>query len=278
MKPGGSYLIREGETARASGLVEFGIEPIEIKVISALPIVLKPGKGPRIVNQTTALKVERLEKHLDSYSIWLKNISNKDIVVYSVFSGTTGVTSGSVETMAAVIPAGAKSEQVYLSTSDVDQKGVTIPFAIFSDGTFEGEEKYAIKFLAKGEGIKVQAPYVLRMIEQTLKVDDSDVLLAFEKLEADLWVIPEALFKPEALAFLKTKFPSQEDKAVMELYEDFKGGLYDARNIALSSLGDTLRSVKTLKEQSQYASATELAKSCLNHVREPLAEIVSKSR
>jgi len=85
------------------------------------------------------------------------------------------------------------------------------------------------------------------------------------------------LFKPEALAFLKTKFPSQDDKAVMELYEDFKGGLYDARNIALSSLGDTLRSVKTLKDQSQYASATELAKSCLNRVRETLAEIVSKS-
>jgi len=158
----------------------------------------------------------------------------------------------------------------------VDQYGVTISFATFSNGTFEGDPELAIKFLAVAEGIKAQAPYVLRMIEQALKVDDSDIIFAFEKLEADLWVIPEALFKPEALAFLKTKFPSQDDKALMALYEDFKGGLYDARNIALSSIGDTRRTVKDLTERSQYASATESIRRCLNRVRETLAKILSE--
>jgi hypothetical protein len=277
-KPGGSYLIREGETARATELSQFGIEPFEMKVISAAPAVLKPGEGPRILNNTTALKVERLEKRLDSYSIWLKNISSKDIIVYSVSSGNLGHVSSSIRFGRPAIAPGATSPEVYMSASDVEQRGVTISLAIFSDRTFEGDAKLAIKFLAQDEGVKTQAPYVLRMIEQTLKVDDSDILLAFEKLEADLWVIPEPLFKPEALAFLKTKFPSQDDKAVMELYEDFKGGLYDARNIALSSMGDTLRSVKDLTKNSQYASATELAKSCLNRVRETLTEIVSKAR
>src|SRR5262249_41842945 len=55
-KSGGSYLIREGETARASELSQFAIEPFEMKVISAAPVVLKPGEGPRMVNNTTALK------------------------------------------------------------------------------------------------------------------------------------------------------------------------------------------------------------------------------
>jgi len=277
-KPGGSYLIREGETALASKLTEFGIEAIEFKVVSDAPIVFKAGEGPRIVNNTTALKVERLEKHLDSYSIWLKNISNKDIVVYSVSSGTSGMTSEGLKSMVPVIAAGANSEQVYLSTSDVEQKGVTIPFAIFSDGTFEGEEKYAIKFLAKGEGMKAQAPYVLRMVEQTLKIDDSDIRFAFDKLEADLWVIPEALYKPEAVEFLKTRFPGQDDKTIFALYEDFKGGLYDARNIALSSIGDTRRGVQQLVESGQYATATDLIRSCLNYVKEVLSKIISSPR
>lgn len=280
-KSGGSYLIREGETARASELSQFGIEPFEMKAISAAPVVLKPGEGPRIINNTSALKIERLEKYLDSYSLWLKNISNKDIILYSVASGNSGRTSSTISTASTARPliaAGATSEEVYLSTSDVEQSGIAISLAIFSDGTFEGDASIAIKFLAKSEGVKAQAPYVLRMIEQTLKVDDSDILLAFEKLEADLWVIPEALFKPEALAFLKTKFPSQDDKTLMVLYEDFKGGLYDARNIALASMGDTLRTVKTLTEQSQYASATESVKRCLNGVRETLVKIVSQSR
>src|SRR5215475_693788 len=106
-----------------------------------------------------------------------------------------------------------------MSAYEVEQRGVTIVLGIFFDGRFECDANVSIKFLATGEGVKAQAPYVLRMIEQTLKADDSDILLAFEKLEADLWVIPEALFKPEALAFLKTKFPSQDDKTLMALYE-----------------------------------------------------------
>src|SRR5215813_8065659 len=117
-KPGGSYLIREGETARASELSQFGIEPFEMKVISAAPIVLKPGEGPRIVNNTTALKVERLEKHLNSYSIWLKNVSNKDIVAYGIVNGRSVLTDSRVKiTGRPAIAAGATSLEKDMSTS-----------------------------------------------------------------------------------------------------------------------------------------------------------------
>jgi hypothetical protein len=277
-KAGGSYLIRAGEMVLASGLVEFGIEPFEMKVVNTAPIVFKPGEGPRIVNNTTALKIERLEKHLNSYSIQLKNVSDKDIIVYSIVSGNSGMTSSSIGMTDPAIAAGETSRGAYLSTSDVEQRGVTIPLAIFSDSTFEGDAKQAIKFLAKSEGVKAQTPYVLRMIEQTLKVDDSDIRFAFEKLEADLWVIPEALFKPEALQFLKVKYPDQDDKALLALYEDFKGGLYDARNIALSSIGQTQRGVKEYIERGQYADATDSIGHCLNSIRETLAKIIFAPR
>jgi len=274
-RPGGSYLIHAGQTALASDLAEFGIEPFEMKVVSAAPVVLKSGEGPRITNNTTALKVERLEKHLTSYSIWLKNISNKDIIVYSVVSGNTGLTSSNIGSREPAIAAGETSEEVVLtSTSDVEQNGVTISFAVFYNGTFEGEAKHAIKFIAKSEGVKAQTPYVLRMVEPTMKVDDSDIRFAFEKLEADLWVIPEALYKPEALQFLKVKFPDQDEKTLLALYEDFKGGLYDARNIALTSIGQTQRTVKEYVERGQYADATESIKHCLNYVKDTLTRII----
>lgn len=77
-KIGESYLIRAGESILASELDQFGIEPIEVKAIDARPIVLKPGEGPRITN-TASLEVEKLERHFDSYSVWLKNKSDKDI-------------------------------------------------------------------------------------------------------------------------------------------------------------------------------------------------------
>jgi hypothetical protein len=69
-KLAGSYLIREGEPVRPSELWEFGIEPFEMKVIGARPIVFKAGEGPPVTNETTSLEVARLEKHLDGYRLY----------------------------------------------------------------------------------------------------------------------------------------------------------------------------------------------------------------
>lgn len=275
-KPAGSYLIHEGETARPTELAEFGIEPFEMKVIGTKAIAFKPGEGPRIINNTTALEVEKLEKHLDSYSIWLKNTSSKDVVAYTVLSG--GASTTGIGTVGPALAAGATSHETHVSSTDVERSGITISLAVFDDGTFEGDAKSATKFLATGEGVKVQAPHVLRMIEQTLKVDDSDIRSAFVKLEAELWVIPEAMYKPAALQFLKTKFPGQDEETLSALYEDFKGGLYDARNIALSSIGQTRRYAEEIEQRGQFASAAESIRKTLERLREALGKIISAPR
>src|SRR6185503_6865282 len=113
---------------------------------------------------------------------------------------------------------------------------------------------------------------------QTLTVDDSDLRTAFVKLEAELWLIPEALDKPSSIQFLKTKFPAEDEKSLSALYEVFKGGLYDARNIALSSLGETLRTVQRLEERSQYASAVESIRRTLEQLKETFEKITSAQR
>jgi len=275
-KVAGSYLIRVGESVRPAELEQFGIEPIEVKVLDARPVVLKPGEGPRITN-AASLEVERLERQFDSYRVWLKNKSLKNIVAFTVSSGGGSIRSSSERytRSGTLLATGATSNEIHLSGPDVETSGIEVRLVVFEDGTFEGDPKLATQYLAKAEGVRIQSPSVARMIERTLEADDSDLRAEFKKLESELWVIPEAMDKATALQFLKTKFPAQDDKALSELYEVFKGGLYDARNIALSSLGDTLRGVQDLEQRSLYASAVESIRRTLERLRETFGKITS---
>jgi len=111
-----------------------------------------------------------------------------------------------------------------------------------------------------------------------MQVDDSDLRTAFVKLESELWLIPEALDKPSSIQYLKTKFPAEDEKSLSALYEVFKGGLYDGRNIALSSLGETLRTVQPLEERSQYGSAVKTIRKTLEQLKETFGKIISATR
>jgi hypothetical protein len=278
-KTAGSYLLRMGESISPPELNQFGIEPFEIKVIDARPVEVKPGEGPRITN-TASLKVEKLERHFDSYHLWLKNKSDKNIVAYELSTGTTASRSsiGTHGTSGPVLAAGATSSELSIYDREIEVNGIEIRLVVFEDGTFEGDSKLGTEYLAKTEGVKVQSPSVLRRIEQTLTVDDSDLRDTFVKLEAELWLIPEALDKPSSIQFLKTKFPAEDEKSLSALYEVFKGGLYDARNIALSSLGETLRTVQRLEERSRYASAVESIRRTLEQLKETFEKITSAQR
>lgn len=272
----GSYLIRAGETVLASELNKLGIEPFEMKTRAAEVVVLKPGEGPRIINNTTALEVARLERHLDYYLISLKNISSKDVVAYTISTGRTGQSASNGGRGIPVIAAGAATRESPLDGPSVERDGITISNVIFDDGTFEGDPNTAAQFLARAEGVRIQAPHVLLKIDQTLAVDDSELLAAFDKTEAELWVIPEAIDKQSALEFLKSKFPSLDEKKWSDLYEELKGGLYDGRNIALSEMGVNRRIVRERQQRNEDdATAAKSLRATLEHVKQTLERIVS---
>ncbi len=275
-KIAGSYLLRADESVRPSELNQFGIEPFEIKAIDARPVVVKPGEGPRITN-TTSLEVEKLERHFDNYQMWLKNKTEKNIVAYEISTGRGGTGQRGYGRGGSALAAGA-TVRLLLHPSEIGDDGIAIGLVVFDDGTFEGDSKRATQYLAKAEGVRIQSPSVLRRIEETMQVDDSDLRTAFVKLESELWLIPEALDKPSSIQYLKTKFPAEDEKSLSALYEVFKGGLYDGRNIALSSLGETLRTVQPLEERSQYASAVETIRKTLEQLKEPFGKIISATR
>ena len=91
------------------------------------------------------------------------------------------------------------------------------------------------------EGVRRQAPHILRLVEQALQVNDAELETAFEKLEAQLRTISEALDKKSAVELLKSMYPSFDDATISNLYEYLKGGFYEARDRALAPFGEIKR-------------------------------------
>jgi hypothetical protein len=206
----------------------------------------------------------------------LKNISNRNVVAYTIATGRTGESVSNGGRGGPVLAIGATTREVRLDGPSVEREGITISNIIFDDGTFEGDTGAVAQFLARTEGFKIQAPSVLLKIDQTLAVDDSALTAAFDKTEAELWVIPEAMDKQSALEFLKTRFPSQDDKILSGLYEELKGGLYDARNIALSEMGINRRVIREHQQQNgDDVSAAKSLRATLERVKQTLERIVS---
>lgn len=272
----GSYLIRAGETVRTLELNQFGIEPFELRGIDGGPVVLKPGEGPRIINNSTALEVARLERRVDTYQIVLKNISNKNVVAYTISAGNHSRSSSIGSRGVPLIAAGATTRGDYLHAPDAERDGITISNVIFDDGTFEGDPASAAGFLARADGLRIQAPSVLLKIAETLAADDNDFVASFDKTEAELWLIPEAIDKQSAIDYLKVRFPSFDEKMWSALYEELKGGLYDARNIALSEMGINRRMIKERQHQNEDRGyGVKLLRETLERVKETLERIAA---
>lgn len=269
----GSFLVHEGESIRPAELGRFGIDPFEMRVIEARPVVFEPGKGPRITNRTTTLEVVGLEKSLDRYRLLLQNNSGKNVAAYTI-STTNGSLSMSDPAgpglTEPVIAAGASSHGTHLTASDVEEGGITISVVVFEDGSFEGDPELAARFMARWKGITIQAPQILPLIEQTLEADDVELQAAFEKLEADLWAMPEAIDKHSALELLKTAYPSFDPKTVDSLYEELKGGLYSARNRALGPIGEVKRRIEEAEgrqDSDPAATRTLLLRETLTRIK-----------
>lgn len=267
-KSAGSYLIHEGESVRTAELAQFGIEPIELSAIDARPVVISPSERPFITNKTQSLEVVRLERSLDEYRLTLKNVGSKTIARLTVLHGGSGYSSGGLRP-------GSVDEE-YLAGSRIEQEGITISTVVFEDGSFEGDaQKETLDFLAERQGQRIQAPSVLARILQTTEISDAELPSAFEKLEAGLWTIPEAIDKPSALELLKSEHPYLDDKSIGQLYEQLKAGLYNARNRALFDLGELERRLREDQPPQSDADKVARIRSTLNHIKANLETIIT---
>jgi len=267
-KPAGTYLIHEGETVRPTELERFGIEPFEISVVDARPVAIRPSERPFITNRTQSLRVVGLERAMDTYRLTLKNVGEKTIAQFNVLHRGAGYSTGGIQP--------GSVHEVQLSGPRMQEEGITIRGVVFEDGTFEGDaQEEALVFLAGRQGQRIQAPSVLARIRETMEAGDAELPAAFERLEAGLWTIPEAIDKVSALELLKSEYPSLDDKSISQLYEQLKGGLYFARNRALMPLGELKRRLAEGQlELSPEYKVAEIRR-VLNRIKEEFGAIIA---
>ena len=219
-----TYSLKKGESVRPLELADLGIEPVEFKVTDAGLVAFKPGEGPRIINNTRALEVTRVEQSLDTYYISLRNLSEKRVLSFAVKGADHGrivqTFEGLVQGSSPAIDAGGDYYRLSLWALRGDLNEIVICDAVFEDRTFEGDPVLAAQFLAERDGAQIAAQRVLRLIEKTAKADDSRLQAAFDRFEAEFRAIPEPGADRASLEEFKSKFGSYDEKTVMELYDE----------------------------------------------------------
>ena len=265
----GNFIIAAGDSLTPGELLQFGIEPFTIKALSNKPVILKPEEYPRLSNFTNLMEVTEVEKSIDGYRFSFKNISNKKIVTFDLWSGNFGMSGGG-------LASGEIHEDINsFSASEIEKYGLTLKMILFEDRTYEGDAKSATKYLARWEGEAVQAAKLLPMIQQALQVSDEELPEVFDKLEAQLWKMQEAMDKPSALKFLEIKYPAFDEKTISMLYEEFKGGFYSARNAALSPMGGGKQNLQERGENLSEADKIIIIKHALSQAKSHLAKLAS---
>jgi hypothetical protein len=283
----GSYRIGTGESRRADELAEFGIEPFEMKVSRAKKESFTQGEAPRVIDETGALEGVAIEKHPPYYTISLKNISGKNIVAFvlSYNSGRAIVDNMSFNEGKPVIAANDVYESNGLHSSMIGKEGITVRTVIFEDGTHAGDDHEWLRLVVKNEGVKLQSPSVLKMIEQALAASDDEIEEAFIKLANDLWEMPEAISKDSALAMLRSKYGAidfdrrkiliLDGRDLERFYEELKGGLYTARNHALSRLGNLKRQIEG---EANKESRAKTIREVMTRLKEDFERVIATQR
>lgn len=88
----------------------------------------------------------------------------------------------------------------------------------------------------------------------------------------------EAIDKQSALELLKIEYPSFDERTINRLYEELKGGLYNARNHALAPIGDVKRRIEEeagRQDSNPAASRTHLLRQTLMSIKSDFESITS---
>jgi hypothetical protein len=268
----GSYTLAVGDSVTPEALLAYGIQPFTIKAISNKPVILKPEEYPRLFNFANILEVTEVEKSLDGYRFAFKNISGKKIYAYELWTGDGGVGQSSSAAQETI------EEENHFSASEIEKHGLTLKLILFEDRTYEGDAKIAARYFAAWEGEAVQAAELLQLIEQTAQVPAAELPEAFAKLESGLWQMQEAMDKASAIDYLKSKYSSFDDETISQLYEQFKGGFYMARNTAIRPLEQGKRLLKEREEIDNDADRLRLINDWLSEAKRLLEKLTAPIR
>lgn len=192
-----SHSLRLGESALLQELARFGIEPFEIKVVSANSRTLDPS---RVINRTKSVEVVRINKARRHYFVVYKNISSKNIlamrIVYPVGESPLGSFSQShlkplmapgeiYETEFQLLSPGPMAQQV-AGPGKRKPGRLTVAGVVYDDLTYEGEKEDAIEVAAGIRAKQIQWPRIIGLLKDAVAAYAQDKQRALDKLKKDV--------------------------------------------------------------------------------------------
>ncbi|MEO8074136.1 MAG: hypothetical protein ABI686_12935 [Acidobacteriota bacterium] len=222
-----NYEMKENDKIIVENLTKFGVEPIEISVVKVTPAV---SILPAALNKTASLQIMNLEPNystLPSFKLKLLNTSNKSVLAFTFeirINGRielSGMPQGSDERP--LIEAGNSYERTIsndfqdtkLSDGEIPQvknnQTIIISSVVFEDGTFEGDQLDAARYLSFSLGRQLQIQRMMPLLRQT--AENKPDLLSFSEQISNLSVsVDENTFDE----FLKN-FPNLSKSEKMRL-------------------------------------------------------------
>lgn len=226
-----TYSVRVDERVAVEELKQYGIVPIELRVVRTKPAA--EAAPPYVESRTSALQlvgVEPREATFPSYVVRLKNVSGKDIAALHVEFHTGKQHSTVMPQHPQNLPLIKAGEVYELNASGGDggeltadgytphglQK-VVIPTVVFTDGTFEGAPLAAAEQHALRHGRKLQITRALALLRKTLKeaLDASEAAVV-ARFKSEVSALGEEV-EPQAFEQLASKFPTlgQHDRQML---------------------------------------------------------------
>ncbi len=176
-----NYLARENEQLIVRELTEFGVEPFELKVVRVAPVHTNLPMARSSVPSLAVVNVEVNDSTLPSCKLTLQNLSGRDVLALGINvlvngqkqlsatpqgeDGQVLIAAGTTAPLNALMMREAKATPAGYEPATPPQQEIVITAAVFSDGTYEGDELTARKFRAFMAGRKAELGRLLELLQ-----------------------------------------------------------------------------------------------------------------
>ena len=173
------YVVSEWHEETITQLAAYGVEPLRLSVIRRTEVELVP---PRVNNSTHAVEVSEIKIHpeVPSFELVLRNGSDKDLRAIEVEEYRGMMPKGPPPRYDWKFSAPVKPGKTFSVNLEFGWNGkatqeghvveppdrVQIKSALFTDGTYEGDSRFAAQAEAMREGRRIQLERVLEMFRE----------------------------------------------------------------------------------------------------------------
>jgi hypothetical protein len=266
-QPVGNYVIHPGESITVSELSQFGLQPVQLKLVTAKP---PDAAQPEIVNETSSMVVEDVDQDRAEYKLSLRNTSElaADGVVISVFDaagrckmhnlgpggehlmspGTTGEMHlgfpvagedegfvGADGISCLVAPEGDGGSSPGAHSGGPQTPKIVIEAVAFEDGSYEGDARKAAMLEAQRLGCQIERPRLTALVEEQINNGQPDGRAKLAALESQVKALSNNV-DPADVDSIMARFPTLPYSAKGSIERDIRNGLRLEEALFLSHL------------------------------------------